>query len=203
MGEELKPSVCGVGINDAEYTVKINAYYTRKDGTRGQKLEWECPYYRVWRHMIGRCYSELSLKDKPSYLKTFVREEWLLFSNFKKWMEKQDWEGKQLDKDLLSNGGMEYSEDTCLFLDKDLNKFCRNFSVGETGASWHKRLKLFQVSVSNPITKEVEYLGSFSERDKAHRAWGRRKHELALLLAEEQTDINIKEALMKRYKVYE
>jgi hypothetical protein len=38
-------------------------------------------------------------------------------------METQDWEGKQLDKDLKVLGNMVYSPDTCLFISPDLNRF--------------------------------------------------------------------------------
>ena len=47
--------------------------------------------------------------------------EWHRFSSFKAWMEKQDWEGKHLDKDLLVPGNKEYGPSTCIFVSNEVN----------------------------------------------------------------------------------
>jgi len=51
--------------------------------------------------MLTRCYYQKRLDIRPSYEECIVCEEWLTFSNFKKWTEQQDWEDKQLDKDFF------------------------------------------------------------------------------------------------------
>ena len=56
------------------------------------------------------------LERRPAYKDVVVRQEWLTFSNFKRWMEKQDWEGKQLDKDIIVLGNKVYSPETCAFV---------------------------------------------------------------------------------------
>lgn len=43
------------------------------------------------------------------------------FLVFRAWMIKQDWRGKELDKDLIGKKRQYYSPETCLFLTKDLN----------------------------------------------------------------------------------
>ena len=59
----------------------------------------------------------------PTYKGCSVSEEWLRFSNFKRWMEKQDWDGKQLDKDILFEGNKVYSAETCVFVTSVVNSF--------------------------------------------------------------------------------
>lgn len=92
-----KKLVCGVGINDSEYPTSL---FGVEEGSR--KLLWRCPYYTTWHNMISRVYS--GHKNCSAYHDVVVCEEWLLFSNFKSWMETQDWEGKELDKDIFGDG---------------------------------------------------------------------------------------------------
>jgi hypothetical protein len=111
-------SVQGVGINDANYLVQK---FTTVGGKN--KLIWRCPFYSCWKHMLKRCYDDCYIKLHPTYKGCSVCREWHLFSNFKSWMEQQDWEEKQLDKDLLVYGNKVYSPSTCVFLSQGLNKF--------------------------------------------------------------------------------
>ena len=70
--------VFGVGINDADYVIKVKV-----DG--GYQ---DCPYYLKWKEMLRRCYSNRVASYHPTYKDCYVCEDWLIFSNFKKWMEK-------------------------------------------------------------------------------------------------------------------
>ena len=99
---KMKPKklVYGVGINDADYSVAKTEVIGHVDGKRKQKRVWGCPYYEVWANMLKRCYSAKCQGKQPTYKGCSVSEEWLRFSNFGRWMEVQDFEGKQLDKDL-------------------------------------------------------------------------------------------------------
>ena len=87
--------VYGVGVNDAYYSV-----YKYENG----KIVWQCPYYRTWKHMLSRAYSDKFKKKRPTYQDVTVCEEWYSFMCFRAWMVEQDWKGKQLDKDLLVQG---------------------------------------------------------------------------------------------------
>ena len=122
--------VYGVGVNDADYVVSINETVGYVDGKRKEKLVWICPFYRTWKGMLGRGYSEKLKLKYPSYKDVTVCEEWHLFSTFRAWMDQQDWEGLQLDKDLLVKGNKIYSPETCLFVSGQVNNF-----VLERGAS--------------------------------------------------------------------
>ena len=96
--------VFGVGINDADYVVQKFETIGYVDGKQERKLVWACPYYRAWKNMLARCYYHKVQGNRPTYSGCIVSEEWLRFSNFRRWMANQDFEGKQLDKDLLFEG---------------------------------------------------------------------------------------------------
>ena len=95
--------VAGVGINDADY------------GIAG------CPFYNRWLGMLQRCYGKAMQRLNPSYVGCSVCDEWLRFSVFKAWMEKQDWVGMELDKDILVLGNKVYSPATCVFVTPKTN----------------------------------------------------------------------------------
>ena len=92
--------IYGVATNDAEYeTRKVKIYY--ENGIKKRKQLWVCPFYVKWMQMLQRCFCVEYKNKKPTYADVTCCDDWLLFSNFKKWMESQDYEGKELDKDLL------------------------------------------------------------------------------------------------------
>lgn len=192
--------VCGVGINDADYVTQIN----RKIDCR-QKRIWICPFYKTWRSMLQRCYNETQLKRRPSYKDCTVCEEWLTFSNFKKWMEQQDHFDKVLDKDLLFVGNKEYSPTNCLFISKQINMFIieSNNSRGSfpIGVSFDKKNKRFVASCSNPFTCTQEYLGGFTDAQSAHLAWLDKKRQHCIEICKQEKDIRIINALLSRYNL--
>lgn len=106
-----RKKVMGVGINDAPYNIGVKI-----DGTR-----YVCPFYRRWEGMIKRCYSEKSLTKNQTYIGVTVCDEWLLFSNFKLWMESQIWENLSLDKDITNYGSSQYSPENCSFIPQSIN----------------------------------------------------------------------------------
>lgn len=124
--------VCGVGVNDAAYKVT----FIMEGGKQTM-----CPYYKRWKNMIKRCYNLSSLKARPRYKGCSVCTEWLLFSNFRSWMEKQDWMEKQLDKDILVPDNKVYSPDTCIFVSTQLNNLLGDHAKGRgkypQGVAWH------------------------------------------------------------------
>lgn len=203
----MRKLVYGVGINDADYVVQITVTEGYVNGKRKQKKVWVCPFYETWRCMLRRCFSEKLKADSPTYKDVTCCQEWLTFSNFKRWMETQDWEGKQLDKDIIFPNNKVYSPETCAFVFGVTNTFvvASDASRGEypLGVTWNKKERKFQAQCKNPFTKKNEYLGLFSCPYEAHEAWRKRKHELAQLVAETETDVRVVEALKKRYSVEE
>jgi len=193
-----KRLVCGVGVNDADYKTSL---YKRIDGKTTRI--WECPYRSTWVHMLTRCYSKKSLRERPSYTGCSVCTEWLMFSNFKAWMSRQDWKGKQLDKDILIPGNKVYSPATCAFVSRQLNQFFVDSAASRgdwpVGVHWNKNAGKFGAKCRNPFTGKPEHLGYHLSADSAHRAWRRRKYELACQYAATETDSRVAAALRARF----
>ena len=192
--------VYGIGLNDVDYSVQR---YERINGK--QVRVWTCPFYSIWARMLNRCYSEKSHQRHPTYIGCSVCKEWLVFSNFKAWMEMQPWEGKQLDKDLLVKGNKVYSPDTCVFVDARINTFTIDSAKTRgkylIGVNWNKSLSKFHARCSNPFTSKKEHLGLFDDELEAHLAWKQRKHELANQLADICGNEKLAIALRNRYLV--
>lgn len=105
--------IYGVGINDLSDKVKENGKHIRS--------------YSMWRSMLERVYSTLDRNNIRAYLDVKVCDEWLLFSNFKKWFDSHleyYHKGWHLDKDLLCRHlkvNKIYSPATCCFLPNEIN----------------------------------------------------------------------------------
>lgn len=98
----------GVGINDVEDDVRSDAYNT-------------------WAGMLDRCCSGRS--RYTTYKDCIVCEEWLIYSNFRRWFNntKNGYKkGFHLDKDILVKGNKVYSPTTCCFVPPHLNEIIVN-----------------------------------------------------------------------------
>lgn len=202
-----KKLVYNVGVNDADYIVQKWEYlgYT-EEREQIKKLVWICPFYRRWKNMLGRCYSQTVQSKYPTYIGCTVVPEWHHFLTFREWMVQQDWEGKELDKDILFPGNKIYGPDTCVFVDQRLNKFLTegNANRGEhpIGVTFHKRDKKFIAQCWDVTTGKQKQLGGFFTAQEAHDKWLEFKREQAKLLAKEQSDVRISTALIERYEHY-
>ena len=185
--------VHGVGVNDANYVVNPMV--------NGKKIH--CPFYKAWTNMLRRCYDANLHSKYPTYKGCSVTEEWYSFSEFKSWMEQQDWKDKHLDKDVLIEGNKLYSQSACAFVSAGLNNFLTSNTSDRgqwpIGVSCHKRDKSFRAKCQNPFNGKCEHLGCFDTPEEAHEAWRKRKHELACIYADQQTDQRIANALRTRF----
>lgn len=201
--------VFGIGINDANYSIHRWKYL---DG-KLVKI-WTCPYYSRWVNLLRRCYSDKYLEKYPTYVGCKVCEEWLTFSNFKSWMEKQDWEGKQLDKDFLVEGNKIYSPETCVFLPQSLNKFIvtRGGLRGDypLGVSYMKKNKDMVNEHNSPYRSEINnqtgktlHLGMYSSPEAAHQRYLKEKlKQCEKYLEDFKDDPTICSGLIRiRYKI--
>ena len=199
--------VYGVGVNDLPYRTEVREWVTKDGGKKIRKTVFKCTYYTAWTHMLERCYSEKHLESHPTYIGTSVCSEWLYATEFKKWMEQQDSNGKCLDKDIIVPGNKLYSPETSAFVLEATNKFviASDASRGEypIGVYLFKRTGKYHAQCNNPFSEKKESLGLFSTPEEAHEAWRKRKHELAQLVAATESDPRIVEALKKRYSVDE
>ena len=181
-----KGIVYGVGINDADYVVS------------------DCLYYRKWKQMMRRCYSSNYHITNPSYVGCSVCEEWYRFSNFKSWMVKQDWEEKELDKDILFPGNKVYSLDTCVFIDKKVNElFSKKNRNGVRGVVYCERLKKYIVRGSTIIDSEKKsrYYGCYSTLEEAKKVSDKVRKDYVMSVANEQKDDRVKDAILSLIKL--
>lgn len=177
-------SVYGVGINDADYPVTKSYRVGHKTVTT-----WRCPYNTTWKNMLKRCYSEAYQRTHPSYQGTTVCEGWLTFSNFKHWMQQQDWQGRELDKDLLGDGKI-YSPATCRFIPTRLNGLLRMDykNQGEYPCVYpNTAAQGYHSKIS--FDGKTEYLGTFATAREAYRTYLARKVELLELAGKDYPDI--------------
>ena len=117
-------------------------------------------------------------------------------------MKTQDWKDKQLDKDILFPGNKIYSPATCLFVCTKINGFLINCVKPKGGLPMGVvfcRGK-FLAQCNNPFNNNNKRIGSFNTPEEAHLAWKAKKHEHACKLAELETDLRIKKALVNRFK---
>lgn len=123
----------GLGINDSE-----------QPATR-------TPYYKAWHNMLKRCYDAGYQTKQPTYIGCSVCEEWLTFSNFEGWMRLQDWQGKELDKDILKPGNKVYSPENCMFVSRAINSLLNHrrprASGLPQGVYWCKFEKKYRVEI--------------------------------------------------------
>jgi len=164
----MRSSVYGIGINDADYRV------VKQECINGKSRQtWMCPFYRKWKDMLKRCYSKRFHESRPTYKGCTVCEEWLTFSNFKSWMEKQDWEGKHLDKDLLIEDNKVYSPETCIFISPEVNTFIEwgtNKRSLPRGVCWCKDKNKYRAFGKGGNNKTI-YLGQSNDFIECHLFW--------------------------------
>jgi|TARA_A100001391_G_scaffold204212_1_gene199064 hypothetical protein len=189
-------TIFSVGVSDLKYQKTINELVDGK-----KKRVWICPFYDRWYSMLRRCYSSVYQAKQPTYKGCYVCEEWLTFSNFKQWMENQDWEGKVLDKDILGNGKL-YSPENCCFITQNLNNFLtdRGNDRGDLPLGVTELRGKYIAQCKNPFNKDSRgYLGSFSSPCEAYKEYYRVKKSYAHKLAKQQDDFRIRDALIARF----
>ena len=177
--------IYGVGTNDANYTVNINI-----DGER-----YMDPAYQAWHSMLSRAISPTTKNKNPTYTNVMVCEEWLLFSNFRRWWLENYKEGFHLDNDILKPNNNIYAPKTCVYVPQWLNTFItdRKRARGKykIGLYLDAQRGKYRAKCRNPITNKSECLGRFSSEEEAHEAWLNRKLEIAKLLKNEMDNIHI------------
>ena len=127
--------------------------------------------YKEWRAMLYRCYAPSSSGGRNnSYVDCEVCEEWLTFSNFKRWFEDPEngyQEGYHLDKDILVKGNKKYSPTTCCFVPREINlampKNDKQRGNLPIGVSQDNRTKSYRCSLSIYGKTYCRYASSIEE----------------------------------------
>lgn len=167
MAKNKRKLIYGVGINDCE-----------KVSIDGKNIK----SYVVWTSLIKRCYNTAFKEKYKTYENVFVCDEWLYFSNFKKWFdENYRWDlvekgiAVELDKDLLSNNCKIYSPETCIFLPHKINIFLTNNRTKNTsgyiGVHKRKNSEKYEVQIREFGTSRQKYLGLFKNIEEANEAY--------------------------------
>jgi len=181
--------VFGVGVNDSNYITS-----GKKDGKTTV-----CPFYLTWKSMMARCYDEKYQGRMPSYIGCSVVEEWHSFMNFRQWMEKQDWRGKELDKDVLLVGNKIYSPKTCIFVSHSVNGLLNHIKSKKgklpTGASFNKNRNKYETRCW--VNGKYKNLGYFSTPEEASQAYKNAKSNEIKRVANLQPDDKIKQGLIR------
>ena len=190
--DPYSPSVCGVGMLGIKYPITINGIITKE--------------YSLWYSMLRRCYSDSSKKRQPTYTGCEASENFKSYEYFYEWCNKQigfGVDGFELDKDLLIKGNKVYSEDSCVFIPKEINILLtkRESMRGEhlIGVYWNKTNKAFVAMVSKNKRKS-EWIGSFKTEIEAFNAYKTAKESFIKEQAnkwQSQIDPRAYEALMK------
>lgn len=188
--KEKKKLVFGVGRNDADYAIKhiVNGVLVT------------CPFYTAWCNMLKRGFCAKFKGKNPAYDLVSVCNEWLLFSNFKKWMIQHDWEDNHLDKDIIFQGNKVYSPDACCFVSSQLNQLLNSRAAkrGDYPLGVHFNKINIKYRAQIRIKGRLISLGCFITPMQAHAAWQKAKSDYIEQAANEQTDERIKKALLLR-----
>ncbi len=192
--------VQGVGINDADYQTDFTEW---KDGK--QYLIWRCPYHVKWKGMLRRCYAKDAYKTYRDN-KVQVCDEWLTFSNFKKWLLSfnipENLLGSyDLDKDILGDGRL-YSPEGCTLLPHKVNCFILDKADVESPypVGVYKSKDKYIARCNNPLLGKREHLGSYFCPEQAHQAWLDKKLQvLEGLRKEYELSGKVYLALKRRY----
>ena len=172
--------VRGVGINDCNYLVTLKA---------SGKVVARCPYYSVWRSMLTRCYDPKHHARTPTYTECSVIKEWLTFSTFKSWMKRQNWAGRQLDKDILTPGNKIYGPIFCMFVPARVNTLLntREKSRGNypLGVSYHPTRRYQSNCRDINGDKQIEY---WDTEYQAQVAYSKVKIKLIIDIADGLSD---------------
>lgn len=180
--------VQGIGINDSDCAIN--------PVVNGRRVI--CQFYLKWTDMLKRCYSDKYQEKNPTYIGCSVCNEWRTFSNFKQWMELQDWKLKALDKDLLIEGNKLYSPETCVFVDTETNNLLtdRVNDRGDLPLGVSKRKKSFRAQCS--VNGKQGFIGTYPTPEEAHQAYLKFKSAAIIDHANSLTDVRVKKSLIRK-----
>ena len=174
------PSVYGVGVVGTKYPTTINGVQTKE--------------YALWTGVLERCYSETLKERRPTYEGCEVSDNFKRYEYFYEWCNKQIGFGNKgwhLDKDLLAKGNKVYSEDSCIFIPKEINLLLVKCTASRgkylIGVCWCNTKKAFKAQV-NKSKGRKEYLGSFNTELEAFNAYKIAKESFVKEQADEWKD---------------
>lgn len=97
------PSVMHVGAIGSKYT-PYDIYYDNN----GKKINKAKKEYRLWKHMLQRCFDNDYKERQPTYKDVTCVDDWLLFEKFYEWVKDQENYDKWLNGDKCYNAMIHY-----------------------------------------------------------------------------------------------
>jgi len=182
--------IYGIGINDADYPVRPRV--------NGKQLK--CVFYQTWQTMMKRCYSDTWQSKNPTYKGCTVCNEWHSFVTFKAWMKKQNYEGNQLDKDILVIGNKQYAPDKCAFVSKQINSLMTASAAKRgkfpQGVHFDRGKYIAQLGIKGKLT----HIGVYTTAQEAEAAYIKAKSTNIIIEALEQPSTQLMKALVTHAK---
>lgn len=177
-------TIYGIGVNDI--------------GSEACKLR----SYKTWRNIIKRCYMN-GVGQERSYYDCSVSSDWLKFSSFMDFYDKNYRNGLFIDKDLLSLNSKEYSSKTCCFISVGLNNFVTDKRAVRGSLAIGVSRNITSGNLRACIRHSGKYIsiGVFGSELDAHKAWFREKIKFAAEFKDECNSINERAYAMLMTKV--
>lgn len=182
--------IYGIAINDGKYPALVENKNIKE--------------YALWKSMLQRCYCSKYQAKQPTYIGCSVSDNFKSYSFFYEWLFHQTGRsnhGWQLDKDIIHKGNKVYSEDSCVFVPREINAFfnAKNNDRGEhpLGVSFNKKTGKYRARC-NRYGRSV-MLGDFDCSESAHTVYKQFKENLCKELANkwrEQIDPRVYDAMM-------
>ena len=196
---ELRKVIYGVGINDV-----MIPYFT-------QTRTW-----KTWNGIIRRTDKrDPNLTNYESYKDCTLDPIWYKLSAFKEWIEQwDDFENKEVDKDILIPGNLHYGPDTCLMVRPIVNSWFKPKDESKSdlprGVCWNSGWKKgkspkpyrAQINPLQVIDGEVKVgkrtaLGHFLTAKDASDAFQKARKESLQILIDTETDIKVRDAILQ------
>jgi len=190
---ELRSLVYGVGVNDV-----IIPEFTKS---------------RIWKQWCGIIRrtdnrDPVWLQTKPTYVDCTLDPRWYKLSVFKEWVEGwDDYQNKEVDKDLLLPNNKVYGPDTCLMVRPIVNKWFKSKydSSGDLprGVTWNSAWKRgkspnpYRAQIT-PIGGKRTGLGYYLTVEEAVFVFENARKEQIQFLIDTETDPTVKQAMIHR-----
>lgn len=145
------------------------------------------PSHNVWQGVIERCYFGNTSRSS-SYNDCTICDEWLTYSNFKKWFEDPEngyQEGYHLDKDILVKGNRQYAPNKCCFVPNEINALL----IKQKKRKNSLPIGVIQVKSGRFVArvhsgKPTNHIGTFNTPEEAFQAYKIAKEQYIKELAE-------------------
>lgn len=147
--------------------------------------------YKLWGNMLIRCYDSKYQEKESTYKGCTVCDEWLYFSNFKKWFDDPAngyRDGYQLDKDILGNGAKVYSPETCCFVPQEINNMFTKYTNKDNLHQGLSINRIGRIYTRLGMDGKRKVLGTFDTSEEAFIVYKEAKESYIKKIAQQYYD---------------